>query len=91
MTDSTTADEEAVSDGTEEGLGSSPFMHVDYRVFEISVHGGGEDSVEDVNEVMEDRLDSALEQIESLKRTDFELDDEFDVDRSGGSANLMTQ
>lgn len=60
-----------------------PFMHIDYRVFEISVHGGADDDVEDVNEIVEERLDDALEQIEELKRTDFQLDDEFDVDRSG--------
>ena len=90
MTDSTTPEEEDVSDESDDGTGGNPFMHVDYRVFEISVHGGSDDSVEDVNEIMEERLGSALKQIEALKRTDFELDDEFDVDRSG-SANLMTQ
>jgi hypothetical protein len=89
MSDPTeSVDEEPESETT---LGDNPFMHVDYRVFEVSVHGGAEDTVEDVNEVMEERLNEALEQIEDLKRTDFELDDEFDIDRSGGPGGMMTQ
>lgn len=81
MSDPTeSADEEPEAEAT---LGDNPFMHIDYRVFEISVHGGPDDDVEDVNEIVEERLDDALEQIEELKRTDFQLDDEFDVDRSG--------
>jgi len=83
-----TPEEEEVEEAT---LGDNPFMHVDYRVFEVSVHGGSGDDVEDVNEAMQERLEEALEDIEQLKRTDFELDDEFDVDRSGGPGGMMTQ
>lgn len=87
----TDQDSEEPATEVEEELGANPFMHVDYRVFEVSVHGGSDDSVEDVNEVMEERLAEALEQIEALKRTDFELDDEFDVDRSGAPGGMMAQ
>jgi len=66
-------------------------MHVDYRVFEVEVQGGQNDDLDDVNEVMNERLESALQQIEALKRTDFNLDEEFDVDRSGGPGGMMTQ
>jgi len=69
----------------------NPSMHVDYRVFEVEVQGGQNDDLDDVNEVMNERLESALQQIEALKRTDFNLDEEFDVDRSGGPGGMMTQ
>lgn len=79
-------DEEPQEEAT---LGDNPFMHIDYRVFEISVHGGPDDDLEDVNEIAEERLEDALEQIEELKRTDFQLDDEFDVERNGGGGRGM--
>ena len=88
MSDPTESQDESEE---EEGiLGDNPFMHIDYRVFEVSVHGGSEDSIEDVNEIMEEQLEQSLQRIEQLKRTDFELDDEFDVDRGNGPG-LMTQ
>lgn len=70
---------------------NNPSMHVDYRVFEVEVQGGQDDNLEDVNEVMNERLENALQQIEALKRTDFNLDEEFDVDRSSGPGGMMTQ
>jgi len=65
-------------------LPEAPFMHIDYRVFEMTVQGSSDDNLEDVDEVMQERLKQALEQIEDLKRTDFQLDEEFDIDRSTG-------
>lgn len=70
---------------------SNPSMHVDYRVFEIEVQGGDDENLDDVNEIMNYRLQTALQQIESLKRTDFNLDEEFDIDRSSSPGGMMTQ
>jgi hypothetical protein len=81
----------AADESTEE-TGENPSVYVDYRVFEIEVQGGSGDTTEDVNEVMDERLRSALKDIEALKRTDFELDDEFDIDRSAAAPEgMMTQ
>ena len=78
-------------DAQNEEDNSNPSMHVDYRVFEVEVQGGDSEDLEDVNEVMDERLRTALQQIESLKRTDFNLDEEFDVDRSNDPGGMMTQ
>jgi len=90
MSDPTDSPDEVEGDD-EATLGDNPFMHVDYRVFEVSVHGGPDDTVEDVSEAMEERIEQALQDIEQLKRTDFELDDEYDVERGGGPGGMMTQ
>lgn len=70
---------------------TNPSMHVDYRVFEVEVQGGDSEDLEDVNDIMDERLQTALQQIEALKRTDFNLDEEFDVDRSNSPGGMMTQ
>lgn len=66
---------------SEDESNDPPTVHIDYRVFEISVEGGEGNTLEEVNEIMDSRIENALEDIEELKRTDFNLDEEFEVDR----------
>lgn len=66
-------------------------MHKDYRVFELTVEGGPGDSLDDVQEVFREEETEAIDNVEALKRLDFELDQEFEVDRHNGGRGSMHQ
>lgn len=67
-----------------------PSVEVDYGVFSVEVTGGEGDDVEDVNAVMDERIEAALGDVESLKRTSFELETEYGGD-DGFRSTGMTQ
>lgn len=66
-------------DHSEDDVG--PTIHKNYRVFEVTVSGGPEDTLEDVQEIHDEEVEQAKQDVEDLKRIDFKLDEEFDADR----------
>lgn len=63
-----------------------PSVHVDYRVFSVDVYGGPGDSLEDVNEIVEERIDEAVDNIEKLKRNERELESEYEVEEESSES-----
>lgn len=54
-----------------------PVMSVDMRLFSVHVEGKSDDTLEDVEELVNRQLEQRIEEVRDLKRHDRELADEF--------------
>lgn len=61
----------------EEGDDGYPFMEVDMRLFSVTVAGTPDDSLDDVQEKLNEQVESRLDEVRELKRHDRELEREF--------------
>lgn len=71
-------DDEQSTDVVNEFHGEPPAVTVSYGVFEVSVFGGPGDTLEDIEGVAERRVETAMNDIENLKRMDYDLNEEYD-------------
>ena len=56
---------------------NSPVVEVDFGIARVYVQGGEDESLEEVNEIADEKLESVTPMVERLKRMDHDLREEY--------------
>lgn len=70
-------------------MSDNPCFEVDFGIARLYAEGGPDDSIEDVSEHFDEKVEMLLDNVENLKRLDHELAQEFapPTDSNGQAAD----